>query len=172
MEQEYALRQELSLLDPKRIRVFLDPFEDLTLEMEDRGILKPVTAVRAFPLTSPYRFVILKGQDGKEIGLIPDLADLDPASREFLSAELERIYFTPKILFVNAIEEEFHIPKWDVETDRGPRVFEVRSGRHNQDVRNLGSGRILIRDADGNQYEIPDYRELDPVSFALVETQI
>ncbi|MSS70134.1 MAG: DUF1854 domain-containing protein [Candidatus Latescibacteria bacterium] len=172
MEQEYTLKQELNILDPKRLRLFIDEFEDLTLDMEGQGIFKPVTPTRAFPITDRERFIILKDKEGKEIGTLLNLSDLDAKSRAALTAELERVYFTPRIVFVHNIEEEFHIPKWDVETDRGPRTFEIRSGRHNQDVRNLGSGRILIRDADGNQYEIPDYRKLDPISRALVEGQI
>ncbi|OGG54942.1 MAG: hypothetical protein A3F84_06920 [Candidatus Handelsmanbacteria bacterium RIFCSPLOWO2_12_FULL_64_10] len=172
MEQEYALKQELNLLDPKGLRLFIDEFEDLTLDMKDRGTFKPVTAMRAFPITDRDRFIILKDQEGQEIGIVRDASDLDPKSRAALIAELERVYFMPKITFVHNIEEQFHIPKWEVETDRGPRVFEIRSGRHNQDLRSLGSGRILIRDADGNQYEIPDYRKLDPVSQTLIESQI
>ena len=172
MEAEYALKQELNVLDPKRLRLLLDAFEDMTLELEGRGTFKPVTAIRAFPITDSDRFIILKDKDGKEIGIILNLADLDPRSRSVLAAELERVYFTSKIVLVHNIVEEYHIPKWEVETDRGPRVFEIRSGRHNNDVRSLGSGRILIRDADGNQYEIPDYRQLDPISRALVEGQI
>jgi hypothetical protein len=169
MEQPFALKQELNLLDPKRLRLYLDPFEDLTLELE--GLLhKPVTVVRAFPVTAGDRFIILKDREGEEIGIIRDASDLDPKSRAALTAELERVYFTPRITCVNDIEEQFHVPKWDVETDRGPRVFEIRSSR--RDVRILSGGRILIRDADGNQYEIPDYRKLDPVSRALIEGQI
>jgi len=172
MEQEYTLKQELNILDPGRLRLFLDEFEDLTMEMEGGETRRPVTAMRAFPVTDRERFIILKDREEKEIGIILNLSDLAPESRAALAAELERIYFIPKITFVHHIEEQYHIPKWEVETDRGPRVFEIRSGRHNQDVRNLGSGHILIRDADGNQYEIPDYRKLDPISRALVEGQI
>lgn len=87
-----------------------------------------------------------------------------------LAAELERNYFTPRIVQVNAIEVNYHVPKWDVQTDRGPRIFEIRSTR--RDILILSGGRILIRDADGNRYEIPDYHRLDPVSQALIETQI
>ncbi len=168
MGQPYNLKQELNLLDPKRLRLTLDEFEDLTLELE--GVSRPVTALRAFPLTAADQFVILKDSDDNELGAIRNTADLDPDSRRVLVRELERNYFTPKIVQVNAIEENFHIPKWDVETDRGPRVFEIRSSR--RDVRVLGAGRILIRDADGNCYKIPDYRRLDPISRTIVDSQI
>ena len=98
------------------------------------------------------------------------MAELDPSSRQVLEAELERIYFTPRIPRIHSIEVNFRIPKWEVETDRGRRVFEISSSR--SDIRALGGGRVLIRDADGNQYEIPDYRRLDQASRVLVENQV
>ena len=135
----------------------------MTLELKGDVVHKHVSAIRAFPLTDRDHFIVLKDTDGKELGIVRNLSDLEPKSQRLLAGELDRAYFTPRILQVNAIEEQFHVPKWDVETDRGPRVFEIRS---------LGAGRILIRDADGNCYEIPDYRKLDPLGRALVEGQI
>ena len=169
MEQAYNLEQELNLLDPRSIRIYIDEFGDLTLEMEGGKVRKPVTAIRAFPVTAIDHFIVLKDSDGKEIGTIQAIADLDSKSRRELAAELERAYFTPKITQINEITEMFHIPKWDVETDRGPKVFEMRSGR---DLRELGGGRLILRDADGNRYEIPDYRKLDAVSISIIETRI
>ena len=165
MDQPYNLHQELDLLDPERIRLSFDDFEDLTLERD--GDRQPVTVVRAFPLTAEGEFIVLRDAKGNELGAVRNASDLEPESRRALTAALERAYFTPKILRVNVITEEFHIPTWEVETDRGPRTFDIRSSR--RDIRILSAGRILIRDADGNRYEIPDYRRLDPASRALVE---
>ena len=83
---------------------------------------------------------------------------------------LEEAYFVPVITRVEAIQVEFRIPRWEVETDRGVRSFEISSMR--SDVRQLGNGRILIRDADGNRYEIPDRHKLDAASRALVDAQL
>ncbi len=168
MHEEYHLEQELTLLDPGRIRLFLDEYNDLILDRADGRL--PVTAHRAFPLTAAGQFIVLKDDDGSEVGLIREIAGLDEESRTVLESDLERTYFAPAILQVNKLEENFHIPKWDVETDSGHRVFEVRSRR--RDIRIMSGGRILLRDADGNRYEIPDYRRLDPVSRAFVETLI
>lgn len=168
MQEEYHIEQELSLLDPGQVRLRLDEYNDLVLECPDGR--QAVTAHRAFPLTAAGQFIVLKGEDGSEIGLIRDIAGLDEQSRAVLESDLERTYFAPVILQVNKLEENFHIPKWDVETDSGHRVFEVRSRR--RDIRVMTGGRILLRDADGNRYEIPDYRKLDPVSRAFVETLI
>ncbi len=155
-------------MDPVLTRLRRDEYTDLILEY--RGERKPVTAHRAFPLTAAGQFIVLKGIDGTEVGAIRDIAGLDDESRNILESDLERTYFAPVILQVNKLEEKFHIPKWDVETDSGHRVFEVRSRR--RDIRVMSGGRILLRDADGNRYEIPDYRRLDPVSRAFVETLI
>ena len=165
MVETYNLEEELNLLVPTEVKFFHDRFDDLILESD--GVSKPVLPARAFPLSSEDSFITLTDNEGNEIGTIRELAALDPDSRLSLEAELVRVYYTPKILQVNGLKENFHIPGWDVETDRGPRVFEIRSGR--RDVRDLGKGRLLIRDADGNRYEIPNYHNLDPASRALVE---
>ncbi len=168
MQQEYHLTQELTLLDPDRTRIYRDEFTDLILDYE--GEQQPVTAHRAFPLTATGQFIVLKSVEGVEIGAIRDIARLNKDSRNILEADLERSYFAPVILQINHLEENFHIPKWDVETDHGHRIFEVRSRR--RDIRIMSDARILLKDADGNRYEIPDYRMLDPVSRAFVETLI
>jgi len=168
-DQVYDLRGELNLLDLKGLRLYIDAFGDLTLELPDGKVHEAVTPIRAFPITSEEHFIVLRDKDGEELGTIKDITHLDRDSRKTLRAELRWAYFTPEITMVNSIEERNHVPKWDVETDRGPRVFEIRTSR---DVRVLEDGRILIRDADGNRLEVPDYRTLDPISQAMVESQI
>ena len=169
-ERPYDLQNELTLLDPAHLRLFRDRFEDLNLELEDGRTVGPVTAHRAFPITAEEGFIVLRDGDGQEVGVVQQVAKLDPTSRQVLDAALERTYFAPRITSVNSIKEEFHVPRWDVMTDRGPRVFQIRSSR--SDIRPLGGGRVLLRDADGNRYEIPNYHKLDPDSRALVESQV
>jgi len=36
----------------------------------------------------------------------------------------------------------------------------------------LAGDRVLIRDVDGNLYEIPDHRQLDSQSRTIIDTQI
>lgn len=170
MGESYSLQDELTLLDAEKIRLFVDDFQDLNVELEDGSCLKVATALRAFPVSAEHRFIVLRDVQGKEVGTIPDASLLDPESLEVLDEKLRVTYFMARITQINAIYEEFHIPKWEVETDRGPRDFEIGSTR--RDIRILDRGRILIRDADGNRYEIPDYRELDPVSRSMIETMV
>lgn len=168
METTNPLEEELNLLDPDAVRLFLDEFEDMVLEYD--GMSTPVTAVRAFPLTAESEFIVLKNGEDEEIGTVRKLANLDAASRAVLSGEIEKAYFRPEILQIYEIVENFHIPRFDVETDRGPKIFEIRSQR--RDIRVLHNGRVAIKDADGNLYDIPDYRRMDPVSQTLIEDYI
>ena len=166
-ETTYDITEELTILAPERVRLFYDEFEDLCLQLED-GAGQPVSPKHVFPLSSPDRFVTLADREGIEIGVISDTSTLDEASRRALAAELERDYFSTQITRVLSMTAGHrHIQEWEVETDRGPRTFEIRSHRH--DIKNLGGGRVLIKDADGNRFEIPNYRDLDPVSCILVE---
>ena len=170
MEEVFPLERELNIFDPARIHLYRDDFEDLVLEQEEGDVHRGVQVLRGFPLSAENRFISVKDGEEKELGIIGDITELDAESRKVLEEELKRVYFVPRITHVNQFEERFHIPRWDVETDRGPRIFEIRSGRN--DVRVMDKGRILIRDADGNQYEIPDYRRLDLDSQNLIESQI
>ena len=169
MDEVYLLEQELNLFDAGEIRFHRDAFDDLVLERGEERFAG-VQILRGFPHSDADRMISVRDSEGEELGIIASLAEVDADSRRLLEEELERAYFVPRITRVTGLVERFHVPKWEVDTDRGPRVFEVRSGR--SDVRVLGGGRILIRDADGNHYEILDYRRLDPVSRNLIESQI
>ena len=164
------LAAELNLLDPGSTRLYRDSFNDLVLEIAGGEPVVGIRVVRCFPLTAGDRFIALRDRDNSEVGIVEDLAALDDESSAVLAAELERAYFRPEITAVHAISEQYHVPAWQVDTNRGPRRFEIRSSR--RDIRVMPHCRILIRDADGNQYEIPDYRRLDQASRVLVENQV
>ena len=72
----------------------------------------------------------------------------------------------PKILRFIKMTEKFKIWMWTAETDRGIITFEIRN--HIASVKPLYDGRVLIRDANDNRYEIPDYRKLDKKSKAML----
>ena len=169
MDEVYLLEQELNLLDAKAIRFHRDAFDDLVMEQGEERFAG-VQVLRGFPHSDAGRMISVRDSEGEELGIIAGLAEVDRDSGRLLEEELERVYFVPHITQVNDVVERFHVPKWNVETDRGHREFEIRSGRN--DVRVLGGGRILLRDADGNHYEILDYRRLDAASQNLIESQI
>ena len=162
----YDLMEELKLFKPKEVRFFFDAFDELHLEYSDGQQHGPLSLRRAFPLSDDGEFISLRDEKGGEIGIVRHLDALDADSRDAIKKELERKYFSPQITAIHSIETKNHIPRWHVETDRGPRHFELHSSR--RDLRVLPQGRVLIRDADGNRFEIPDYRRLDNASRALV----
>jgi catechol 2,3-dioxygenase-like lactoylglutathione lyase family enzyme len=122
--------------------------------------------MRAFPMSDPEHFVALLDGDGNEVELIQDLALLPSRPRELLLGELEKSYFLPELVRVLEITDDFGIQRWEVETDRGPRVFEVR-GR--EDLRWVHPGHLLVRDVDGNRYEVKRFEDLDSTSRLKIE---
>ena len=170
MQQHRNLAAEITYLDPDKTRFFVDAFEDLNLELAGDQTYSRVQVKRAFPLTCDDCFIVVQDREGKEIGSLARLDALDRDSRQAVEDELARAYFTPRIQRIAKVTTANRVPRWEVETDRGPRTFEIYSGR--RDVRLLGDGRILVQDADGNRYEIPDYRRLEPASRALVEEML
>ncbi len=163
------LTAELTKLDPARLSLRVDVFEDLILEMDDQSP-QPITATRCFPITHPTHWITLRTTEGQEIGVIEDATELDSASRQALDAEFQRTYVLPRITRIHDILDRHGVPAWQVQTDRGHRTIEIFSSR--RDIRMLDDRHVLIRDADGNHFEIPDYHKLDPASRDLLETQI
>ena len=165
--QTHELMRELTLLDPRSVRLIRDEFEELYLQDGDAEPVGPLTVQRAFPISIADEFVILRTRQGQEVGILGQLGDLDCDSRVVIEDELEWTYFAATITAVHAIDVSPFFPRWDVDTDRGRRVFDLRSSR--SDVRVLPDGRVFVRDADGNRYQIPDVADLDRMSRAALE---
>jgi hypothetical protein len=102
--------------------------------------------------------ISVRDAEGEEVGLIDDISMLDGKSRALMQAELEKSYFMPRISNILYCEEKLNVVTMEVETDRGDRTFQIRNVRRN--IRNLPHYRIVIKDVDGNRYEIPDWTEL------------
>ncbi|MCS6859048.1 MAG: DUF1854 domain-containing protein [Abditibacteriales bacterium] len=162
--------REIRYFDPKQIVIKRNQFNELVVELENGETLENVTPVRAFPLTAPTKFIAITNQDGEDLGLIEDVEKLDRASRTILEEELAKRYFIPRIHRVLSLKNRFGVLSWEVETDRGVRTFEIRE---RDDIRRLpGTNRVLLRDVDGNRYEIPDTTQLDVASQMLLETVV
>ena len=131
---------------------------------------KRIEARRLFTISRPYSYIQILDENGEELGILKDINSLDKKSQMYLKKTLDKFYVIPKITEINDLYEEYGVSRWDVVTDRGNRVFEVIS--RNTDIHLLGNGRILIRDADNNRYEIPDYRKLSKKSRKLLEGEI
>jgi len=159
-------------LNSKDVTLTLESFGLLELKLREDGHIKTVPHVQVkvgFPLSDELASVSFCTEEGEEIGVLVDAENLEANSAKALSDALSFTYFIPKITGVDEIKEEYGVTRWKVRTDRGPRTFEVQS-RH--DIRPVGPGRYLIRDIDGNRFEIRDVAALDPASRAKIENEI
>lgn len=121
-----------------------------------------VAVHRCFPFSDPTRYISIREpeNDGREIGLIRDLQDLDKETRTMLEEQMALRYFTPLIQRIRDIKEEYGYSYWEVVTDKGACRFTVRMGTGN--VYPIGPNRYLVNDLDGNRFEIPDLYKLTP----------
>jgi len=119
-----------------------------------------------FPISNKNHFISLRDVEGNEIGIVEQAHELDQESQRILREELERSYFLPRIVDILGIEDNLGVFMFRVQTDKGYRAFEVRNPRKN--IRFVGDGRFIIKDVDGNRYDIPKLRNLGPKSQNLM----
>jgi hypothetical protein len=151
----------LLLLDPEKTRLTKDRPGWLILTTEGSDEEWRVKPIRTFPLTDPEHYISLLDEEENEVGVIEDPRQLEAKSRRALRSLLEHTYFLPIIQKIKRVTEDFGVYRWEVETNKGERVFEVR-GR--EDVRIVANGHVLVRDIDGNRYHVPSLNRLDPES--------
>ena len=121
---------------------------------------------RLFPRSGGNRYVALLDGDGNQVAVIRNADNLLPESKETLLAAIDEYYMIPRITRFIKMTEKFKIWMWTAETDKGVITFEIRN--HLASVKPLYDGRVLIRDANDNRYEIPDYRTLDKKSRKML----
>ena len=97
--------------------------------------------------------------------MIERLDRLAPDVRVFLEQELRRREFVPVIAKVLSISPASEPNIWEVLTDRGRTSFELQA---EGDVRRVGEHGLLIVDAHGLRYSVPDIRRLDRKSRRLL----
>ncbi len=120
-----------------------------------------MTKARCFPWSLPGSYVSVRTKDGKEIALLGSLDDVPAAARELIEDELRQMIFNPQIRRVLEWKSEFGVTNIRCQTDRGEVTFQIR---RREDVRVLSPTRALMRDVDGNTYELADLTQLDPAS--------
>jgi len=169
MKEAIKVTDGLTFLDASSIRIERNAFGELVVQLPDGSTRTKIEPTYAFPVSETNRYISLRDEESNEIGIIEDIKHLPQESRKILVEELEKRYFMPKITKINALEGQFGITQWMVETSQGDVQFSLRS---RYDIVTLENGRILIKDADGNRYEIENYNKLDPNSIALLETQM
>lgn len=121
---------------------------------------------RMFPISGKNGYIALLDNEGEDVAIIRNMDTLPEESRKTVQSALDELYMIPKILRFIKMSEKFNIWMWTAETDRGIFTFEIRN--HITAIKPLYDGRILIKDANDNRYEIPDFNKLDKKSRAML----
>ncbi len=121
---------------------------------------------RLFPISGLTKYITLLDSEGNEAAIIRNVDNLMPESKKTVLRCLEEYYMIPKITRLISRSEKFRIWLWTVDTDRGVHTFEIIN--HLASIKILYDGRILIKDANDNRYEIPNLYELDKRSQKLI----
>ena len=150
----------LPRLGPDRVRFERTAGYLVRAVLADGARHEPVDFYRAFPYSAPDDLVALRASGGAELGLLAPLAAFPAADRAIVLEELNRRYFAPRIVTVDALDERFGQSHWRVTTDAGPARFTVQNEHAN--LRDLPDGALLLIDMDGNRYRMAPRAELEP----------
>ncbi len=121
---------------------------------------------RMFPVSGKNKYIAVIDGEGNECAMIRDVDSLDAMSKAAVLSCLEEYYMMPRILKFTDMSEKFKIWMWTAETDKGIVRFEIKN--HLTAVKPLYDRRVLIKDANDNRYEIPDYAKLDKKSQKML----
>lgn len=152
----------LDFLDLSKLHLEIAPDDTLRAVIEGDRCGRNVQVLRAFPLSSPDEHIVLRDGAGKELGIIERLSAVDEPRRGMLKQALDKHYFMPRILKINALQERFAAAVWDVETDRGP--IKINTTNLIDALTEMDNGLYILRDAEGNRYEIRDVEKMDEPS--------
>ena len=125
---------------------------------------------RAFPFTHPDRLISVRDIDANELGMIDQLADFPADTQALILEQIELRYYAPRITAITKAKEEFGFIYWEVSTTSGPCRFTTRNSSGN--IVMVSEHRLVIVDIDGNRFEIPDVRELDPKDYKKMELYV
>jgi hypothetical protein len=144
-----------------------DVWGRLILTLADGRQLVGVEVSRAFPISAPGEHVCLCDAEGHEVMCIEDPSTLPPKVLEIIDEELSRREFVPLVVRIDSVLADTDPSQWRIVTDRGPTTFLMEDS--DNDVRRLGPNRILLVDAHGIRYLIPDTSCLDAASRRILD---
>ena len=159
LKKETEQMQALNFLTPKNA-VFVKTDGGFVSLKTSAAAYARVGFYRTFPFTDPNSYISIRETDekAKEIGMIEKLSDFDENTVKIIDEQLNIRYFTPKIIKINDIKDQYGFAYFDVVTDKGAAKFTIRNG--GSAVVNLSETRLLISDIEGNRFEISDLSAL------------
>jgi hypothetical protein len=162
----FAPQEQAEPIAATEVTLARDEWGQLVLASPGSGHPAVVTPLPLFPISDPGHWISLRGLDGAELACIEDPKSLSKESREQLQNELARREFVPVIARIIRVSGQMEPSEWTVETDRGTTSFVLES---EEDVRRIGESQIMIVDAHGTRYQIPDVNAVDAKSRRIIE---
>jgi hypothetical protein len=156
----------INFLDPEKCRFYINPNGFTALKTEDKDYRR-VRLLRTLPLHRPFEYISVSDMDKNEIGIIRNAADFPPESREIIEKDLAARYYCPQISEIYSIDEKMGSFYFDVSIDGFKKTFGVKDISRN--IKMLDSGAVMLTDADGNRFIIPDINALKPRTRRKIE---
>ena len=128
-----------------------------------------LSAMRLFPMSDPDNWIAVFDVHGKELCCIPSVSKLPEGSATAIRTTLTNSEFIPVIHRIVQISSNDPPCRWAVETDRGNTEFIINDEK---DLRRLSQWNVLVVDARGIRYSIPDTRKLNAYSRRAVEWHV
>ena len=128
-----------------------------------------VEPVRCFPISCAEQWIAICDAQGHELACVEDLGAVPPETRRMLEEELARNEFVPVVQRILSISDDSEYSEWQIETDRGRTSFHING---EDAVRRLDARRVMIVDAGGIRYLIPDAAALDSPSRRLLDRYV
>ncbi len=151
---------ERIVIDGKSVRITRRQGDlRVDLELASGQRFEKLEARRMFPISDPEHWVTLLDEEKREVAVIPRLDQLEAEDAAAVLDSLKEYYLIPQILSVLKVENRPGGCTVQAQTDHGLCTFKVENRQ--QDIKRLPDGRILIRDANDNRYEILDCGRLD-----------
>ena len=159
-----ALRMEFT--PPEDLRFFRNPQGFLALELKttpasghpsQEGNCETYPRVqlrRALPFTLPGQYVCVTDMEDNELAVIEDIESLSDDNRELALAELGLRYYYPVVTDIKNIKEKLGTYYFDIVIGDHEKNAAVKDISKN--LRQLGGGKIVLTDVDGNRFFIPD----------------
>jgi hypothetical protein len=143
------------------------PFGKLVLCNAQGERFVGVLPVRAFPILAPQEGISLLSTEGHELAWVDRLSDLPASYQALINEELSSREFMPVLSRIVEVSSFSTPSTWTVDTDRGQTEFVLRG---DEDIRRIGGGnRLLIADAHGIHYLVPDQKALDAHSRRILD---
>ncbi|MCL2106295.1 MAG: DUF1854 domain-containing protein [Oscillospiraceae bacterium] len=167
IQEEQALSTAFTA--PGECRFYRNPQGFLALEFEGRDYCR-VQLTRALPLSSPGEYICVTSMADEEIAVLRDLEGFDGGSRALLEAELELRYFYPEVSQVKSVKEKLGMFYLAIDIGGYEKTIAVKD--ITKSIKQLGGGKLILTDVDGNRFLIPDVYKINPKSLRMIEAYL